>query len=239
VGTFKAVLTDFERTLVRLFEDPAVEQEFLEEVRKECAYRGVPARVVKAGGESPYSLWRTAYHWVTQKKDLLEAQRMYYAMARIAVTYEFGAAESIRLFDDVPPILEHLKIAGIPVVIVSNNAAEAVERVLENNDAKRLVDHVVGRNWKYGLLGNLKPRPLMVQKALALSGSGPDTALLVGDSVDDMKAGKRARVRLRVGLLRHSPNSKWQLRRAGANVLLDTFGDLKGLLPGGDVSSVR
>jgi HAD superfamily hydrolase (TIGR01549 family) len=239
VGPFKVVLTDFERTLVRLFEDCDVEKQFLKEVWKECDNRGVPARVLKAGGESPYSLWKKAHRWVTRKKDPLHAERMYHAVARIAIKYELDAAKSVRLFDDVQPVLEQLKTAGIPVVIISNNAAKAVELVLERNDTKRLVDHVIGRDWGHELIGNLKPRPLLVQKALELSGHGAGTALLVGDSVDDMKAGKRAKIGFRVGLLQHSTNSKWQLRRAGAHVVLRTFGDLKRLLPGGDVAGVR
>jgi phosphoglycolate phosphatase-like HAD superfamily hydrolase len=246
MGPFEVVLTDFERTLVRMFKDGAIEQEFLKEVWKECKDRGVPTRVLRAGGESPYSLWRKAHRWMTRRKALdpydkkaLDAYKMYTKVARIAIKYELDAAESIRLFDDVPPVLEQLKTAGIPVVIVSNNAARAVERVLERNDAKRLVDHVIGRAWEYELIGNLKPRPLLVERALQVSGRTAATALLVGDSVDDMKAGKKAKIGFRVGLLQHSPNSKWQLRRAGANLILSKFGDLEGLLFGGDVSGVR
>lgn len=238
MGPFKVVLTDFERTLVRLFED-VVEQQFLKEVWDECHHRGVPTRVLKAGGKSPYSLWKKAHRWTTRKKDRLHAQMMYHAVARIAIKYELSAAESIRFFDDVPPVLEQLKTAGIPVMIVSNNAAKAVERVLEKNDAKRLVDHVIGRDWRYELIGNLKPRPLLLEKALELPGLGADTALLVGDSVDDMKAGKKAKIGFRVGLLQHSTNSRWQLRRAGADVILSRFGDLEGLIPGGDMSGVH
>jgi HAD superfamily hydrolase (TIGR01549 family) len=239
VGPFKVVLTDFERTLVRLFEDHAVEQEFLEDVRHLCRARGVPTFVLRAGGESPYSLWRSAHRWMMRKNDRLHADRMYHAMARIATIYELGAAESIRLFDDVPPVLEQLKAAGIPVMVVSNNSTTAVERVLQRNDAEHLVDHVIGRTWAYELVGNLKPRPLLVKKALALSGHDAATALLVGDSVDDMKAGKKAKIGFRVGLLQHSTNSRWQLRRAGANLILNTFGDLRDILPGGDLYGVR
>jgi HAD superfamily hydrolase (TIGR01549 family) len=238
VGPFKVVLTDFERTLVRLFEDPADEQEFLQEVRVLCTNRGVPARVVKAGGESPYSLWRTAHRWMTRKRPL-DAYKLYTTVARIAIQYELDAAESIQLFDDVQPVLEQLKTAGIPVVIVSNNAARAVDRVLERNDVTYLVDHVIGRDWERELLWNLKPRPTLVEKALQVSGHAAATALLVGDSVDDMEAGKKAKIGFRVGLLKYSPNSKRQLRRAGADLILSTFGDLEGLLPGGDVSGAR
>jgi phosphoglycolate phosphatase-like HAD superfamily hydrolase len=69
---------------------------------------------------------------------------------------------------------------------------------------------------------------------LELSRCGARKALLVGDSVDDMRAGQAARIGFRVGLLEHSTFSKWRLRRAGAHRVLNRFGDLQELLPSGD-----
>jgi HAD superfamily hydrolase (TIGR01549 family) len=240
LGPFKVVLTDFERTLVRLFEDAAVEKEFLEEVWTLCSDKKrfhIPTRVLKAGGESPYSVWTKAHGWMTRhRKDALEVQRMYHAVARIAVKYEMEAAESVRLFDHVLPVLEQLKKAGVPVVIVSNNAAEAVERIVKESNAESLVHHVVGRDFRYEWIGNLKPKPTLLFEALKHAGRGPGRPLLVGDSVDDMKAGRRARIGYRVALLEHSTASRWQLRRAGARLVLHRFGDLSRLLPGGETS---
>jgi HAD superfamily hydrolase (TIGR01549 family) len=235
LGHFKVVLTDFERTLVRLFQDSDVEKKFFNEVWSLCRRFDIPTRVLNAAGESPYSLWTKAYHWMTwSRRNPLHAEWMYHAATSIATKYEKHAAESVRLFDDVRPVLEQLRTADIPVVIVSNNATEAVQWILEKNDADRLVTDIVGREFKHEFVGNLKPKPLLLLKALELSGCGADTALLVGDSVDDMKAGRRAKIRRRVGLLQHSTASRWQLRRAGAHLVLNRFGDLQDLLPSGD-----
>lgn len=127
---FKVVLADLERTLVRLFEDRDVERRFLAEVWDLCA-NDIPARVREAAEESPYALWMGAYRWMMKHSDPLRTEIVYHALTRIAIGYEMDAASSVRLFDDVQPILEQLKIASIPVVIVSNNATEAVERVLK------------------------------------------------------------------------------------------------------------
>jgi phosphoglycolate phosphatase-like HAD superfamily hydrolase len=89
------------------------------------------------------------------------------------------------------------------------------------------------------LIGNLKPKPLLLMEALRLSRWGAHRALLVGDSVDDMRAGRAAKIRLKVGVLDHSTFSEWQLRRAGADLVLNRFGDLMPLLPGGDESGER
>lgn len=245
MGSFKVVLTDFERTLVRLFEKRDVEKEFFDEVWTLCITRGVPRRVLKAGGQSPYSLWTKAYRWATgRRRDRLCADRMYHALSRIALTYEMNVADSVRLLDGVQPVLEQLKVAGIPVVVVSNNATRAVEEILRNNKVLKegkeegLIDLVVGRDYEHKLLGNLKPRPLLLTRALRLSGCTADTAVLVGDSVDDMKAGRKARIRFRVGLLEHSTATKWQLRRAGADLVLSRFEDLRQVFPAGDVFRV-
>lgn len=251
MGAVKVVLTDFERTLVRLFEDHSIEQRFFDEVWDNCANRGLPLRVKEAADGSPYSLLANAHRWMTRRWmpmkriDSLHAERIYHAVTRIAMKYEMAAAESVRLFDDVGPVLRRWKEAGITVVIVSNNATKAVEKVLERNNAGSLVDHVIGREYTYELVGNLKPRPLLLQKALELSEQAPGTALLVGDSVDDMRAGQAAKIRFRVGLLQHSTASEDQLHRAGAQLVLNRFGDLEDhpdlqrLLFGTDVSGVR
>lgn len=249
------VLTDFERTLVRLFEDHSIEQDFLDEVRKLCRAREVPASVLNAAGGSPYSIWMEAHRWMKahrwkkdhrwKRKDPLRAEKMYHALTRIAMKFEMEAAEDVRLFKDVQPVLERLEIAGIPVVIVSNNATAAVERILEKNGVRHLVADILGREFKHEMIDKLKPRPNLLVEALKRAEHAPGTALLVGDSVDDMRAGQAAKIRFRVGLLQHSTASEDQLHRAGAQLVLNRFGDLEDhpdlqrLLFGTDVSGVR
>jgi HAD superfamily hydrolase (TIGR01549 family) len=229
LATVEVVLVDFERTMVRLFEDFAVEREFLDEVRWECFRRHVSDSVLKAPESSPYSLWMKAYRSVAKRVDRMQAEMLHHAVSKIAKRYEMCAAESIQLFHGVPPVLERFKIAGIAVVIVSNNATDAVELVLERNDAKRLVDHVIGREYVHRMVGNLKPKPLLLLEALRRAEHDADAALLVGDSVDDMRAGRNARIRRRVAVLEHSTATTWQLRRAGARRILWSFGDLLDL----------
>jgi len=213
-----------------MFEDDGIEQRFAEEVLKNCAGRGVPEGVLKAAGGSPYSRWTRAHRWMLKhEQDRLATNRLYHAITRIAIVYEMEAAKSVKLFDGVYPVLEQLQFAGIPVVIVSNNATAAVELVLEKNDAKRLVDHVVGREFNDKMIGILKPKPNLVVTALKRAGHDAGTALLVGDSVDDMRAGRKAKIRRRVALLEHSTATKLQLRRAGAKRILRTFGELPDL----------
>jgi phosphoglycolate phosphatase-like HAD superfamily hydrolase len=237
LGSFNVFLTDFERTLARLFEDPSDEQRFFSEIWKLCKNRGVPDSVREAAGESPYCLWTNAHQWMAKHVDPIGGVGTYHAVSKIAREYEMEAAPNVKLFKDVQPVLERLKAANTPVLIVSNNATEAVERVLKENNVEGLVDHVIGRQYNLRM-GRLKPKPYLVLEALKLSGRGAGTALFVGDSVDDMRAGRAAGIERRIGLLDHSTASRWQLRRAGARLVLNTFGDLEHLVPGGDRSGV-
>jgi HAD superfamily hydrolase (TIGR01549 family) len=239
LSAVKVVITDFERTLVRLFEDCDIEQKFSAEVWINCFERGVPISVLEKAGESPYTLWMEAHRWMKaprwkpvpwlKKKDPLHAEWLYHTVTSIATKYEMQAAPYTRLFDDVEPVLQCLHMAGIPVVIVSNNATAAVERVVKENGAEGFIQHVIGREFRHELVGNLKPKPNLLVKALMRSGHDPGTALLVGDSVDDMRAGRAAGIHLRVAVLEHSTASRSQLHRAGAVHLLRRFGDLPDL----------
>ena len=245
MGNVRVVLTDFERTLLRLFEDCSIVREFSSEVWCLCTRRGVPRRALKAAADSPYLLWTRAHRWMTRHGEPLQAERMYHAVSRIALKYEMDAASSARFFDDVRPTLERLRFVEIPVFIVSNNARAAVQRAIENNDMEHFIAFVVGREFRHDMVGNLKPKPNLVLEALHRSGHDSGTALLVGDSVDDMRAGRAAKLRFRVGLLQHSTASERQSRKAGARAILNRFGDLQDhpglqrLLSGTDVYGVR
>jgi phosphoglycolate phosphatase-like HAD superfamily hydrolase len=280
VGAVKVVLTDFERTLVRMFEDSGVEEKFFQEVRNLCDWWHIPNSVIEVAGKSPYALWMEAHRWVathrliekprkkahsedgqndsTEKSyawkkaprwknhdNPLHAEKFYYALTRIAIKYEKDAAESAELFEDVQPALEKLKAEGIPVMVVTNNGTAEVDRILERNDVRPLVDDVLGRDFNKKMIGKLKPRPNLLVEALKRSGHDASTALLIGDSLGDMKAGRAANIRYRVGVLEHSTASEQQLRDAGANLVLNRFGDLQSdeevqhLLHGGDSPAGR
>ena len=181
MGPVQVVLTDFERTLVRLFKDDRIEQEFFGEIWDLCAGRSVPIRVLKAAGKSPYSLLAKAHQWKKSRNPIL-AETMYHAATKIAKRYEMNAAESIRLFDDVQPVLEKWKTESIKIVVVSNNATEAVKRVLKENmvfkedeevKEESLIDHVIGREYRSKMVENLEPKPLLLNIALELSDPVP------------------------------------------------------------------
>lgn len=77
-----------------------------------------------------------------------------------------------------------------PVVIVSNNAAEAIGRYLRMHDLAHLVRMVVGRS--HAKPQEMKPHLRPLHRALDLLNVPPHQALMVGDSVTDIQVGKQA-----------------------------------------------
>ena len=75
---------------------------------------------------------------------------------------------------------------------------------------------------------NPKPHPEPVEKALALLGAEPATAVYVGDSIHDMVSGRAAGVRTAAALW--GPFGREHLAGATPDYWLETPGDLLGLL---------
>lgn len=106
-----------------------------------------------------------------------------------------------------------------PVVIVSNNAAEAIKRYLRTHDLPHLVKAVVGRS--HAKPQEMKPHPRALRLALDLLTGAPNEALLIGDSVSDIQAGKQAGVRTVAYVNR--PSKLDQLAAQSPDALVDSM----------------
>jgi phosphoglycolate phosphatase len=222
-----ALLTDFDRTLVWLFEDQLQQREASEDLLAICAARGVPASIRDAAGD-PYDLWTEAYRWMLVSSEPAEAEALNHTIAWRLAAHELRAAGSAKLMDGVEATLERLHTLGIPVAVVSNNATEAVWRGLKTSNIEGLVTGVLGREPGCNL-HELKPSPVMLHDALAMLDCAPERTLFAGDSVTDMAAGRAAGIPT-VGVLRHSRARRPDLAAAGAKWVLAEFGDLRSLL---------
>jgi phosphoglycolate phosphatase-like HAD superfamily hydrolase len=75
------------------------------------------------------------------------------------------------------------------VVIVSNNAAEAIDAYLALHGLAGLVEATIGR--RRGRPELMKPHPWAVDAALTLLARPPEDCLLVGDSVTDIEVSRK------------------------------------------------
>jgi phosphoglycolate phosphatase-like HAD superfamily hydrolase len=144
-GIIDLVVTDFDRTLGRLFPQRDHERDVYEDVWRMYADHDLPRDVRAAAGGSPYSLWTTAYKWMEERIGRSDAEAVYQTVAERLTHHELDAAESLLLFDGVRLTLERMRASGIPVAVVSNNSTEAVERALKVNKVEGLVQTVAGR----------------------------------------------------------------------------------------------
>jgi HAD superfamily hydrolase (TIGR01662 family) len=79
---------------------------------------------------------------------------------------------------------------GRRVAIVSNNSQAAIEEFLCMHQLRRAVSIVVGRAHRRPDL--MKPDPWSVRRAVARLGVTPADAVLIGDSMTDIEAARRA-----------------------------------------------
>jgi HAD superfamily hydrolase (TIGR01549 family) len=140
------------------------------------------------------------------------------------------------LIDEVQPLadarelLEDLKRAGHTLVLASSAKRHEVEHYLDLLGARDLAD-----DWTMSDdVEQTKPAPDLVQAAVEKAGGGP--AVMVGDSVWDCEAAKRAGVPT-VAVLTGG-FSEQELRAAGAAAVFERLVELRANLASTPLSSV-
>ena len=122
-------------------------------------------------------------------------------------------------------VLRHLREAGRPVVVVSNNSADAVRTYLAQHDLTSLVAAVSSRTDPDPTL--LKPHPYLLLRAADLLDTAISECLMVGDSATDIEAAHAAGA-IAVGYA-NKPGKREQFERIGAAAVIDEMGELLGL----------
>jgi HAD superfamily hydrolase (TIGR01549 family) len=129
------------------------------------------------------------------------------------------------LIDEVEPLegarelIERLRGDGATVILASSAKQEEVDHYLDLLDARELVD-----GWTTSAdVESTKPDPDLVHAALEKAGDG-EPAVMVGDSVWDVKAAKAAGVPTLAVLT--GGFSEAELREAGASQVVETIDEL-------------
>jgi HAD superfamily hydrolase (TIGR01509 family) len=124
----------------------------------------------------------------------------------------------VRPLPDARHLIETLKERGHTVVLASSAKQDEIEHYVDLLDARELVD-----SWTSSAdVEQTKPNPDLVQTALEKAGGGD--AVMVGDSVWDVEAAKRAgipTIAVRTGGFGHD-----ELVEAGAACVFESIGDL-------------
>ena len=102
-----------------------------------------------------------------------------------AITDRWLASENFELYEDVLPVLEALRLAGLKIGLVSNTS----------RDLDSFVSHFrlpVDAWISSGRHGKVKPSPSIFMAVLDQLGVGPESAVMVGDSLEDDVEGATA-----------------------------------------------
>jgi len=105
-------------------------------------------------------------------------------------TYEETCLNGVRLFPDAERCLDRLTEAGCGLGIVSNSFMPEIKAILKRLRIESLFSSVVGKD----RVVFFKPDPEPVFLCMKEMGSTPKNTILIGDSVNDIIAGKGAGV---------------------------------------------
>lgn len=126
----------------------------------------------------------------------------------------------------IAEFLHACRAAGRPVVIASNNDADAVEAYLNRTRLTDQVHGVVGR--VPGRPDLMKPNPTILRKALVLAGRAAAECVMVGDTVSDVQASRAAGVPV-IGYAK-TPARGEALADAGAAAVVDSMRTLADIV---------
>lgn len=121
---------------------------------------------------------------------------------------------------------------GLRVVLATSAKDEEIDLMLDALGARDSIGTVVSS----GDVGQAKPEPDIVAKALRESGTEPDHAVMVGDAVWDMIAASRAGIR-GIGVL-SGGIAEAELRDAGATEIYADAAALLGAIPGSAIGQL-
>lgn len=107
---------------------------------------------------------------------------------KLYLKYYFNYWEKIKLFPDTIPVLKEVCGNGWKVGLISNSTKEIINPVMKRHKIAKYFDVVMSMDD----VKNRKPHPEMVIKACKVLGVKTSETVVIGDTQNDMIAGKKA-----------------------------------------------
>lgn len=143
--------------------------------------RGVPLPAEASNTDDPFDVLRAATHAHADAALLAEASLR---------DLEVQAVHVAPLTPGIGGALDALVETGHTITIVSNNSEAAVAAVLAAHSLRARIGAIIARTEPDPAL--LKPNPHLVRCAIQRLPANPDECVLIGDSVTDITAARRA-----------------------------------------------
>ncbi|OGP92937.1 MAG: hypothetical protein A2156_10310 [Deltaproteobacteria bacterium RBG_16_48_10] len=152
--------------------------------------------------------WDEARQWVTQAFD--EAD----------VTTD--RKELLKPIPDIQRFLSQLRQIGFSLALATNDERRDTEAMISDLGWNGLFDRILCS----GEVLHPKPHPEMVLSICRQLSISPHVAVFIGDSVTDMKMGKRADLALTVGIVEGGVTPREELEKV-ADLVVDSIWELK------------
>lgn len=140
--------------------------------------------------------------------------------------YRDNTSQRSQLFPGVRDGLDWLQAAGYRLGCVTNKAAQFTEPLLRDLGVRDFFEIVISGD----TLPRSKPDPLPLLHAAAHFGAEPAAALMIGDSISDVKAARAAG--FTIFCVSYGYNHGQDIRDYHPDAVLDSLTEVQGLLEG-------
>lgn len=140
--------------------------------------------------------------------------------------YRDNTSKRSQLFPGIDKGLDWLKAAGYRLGCVTNKAAQFTEPLLRDLGVRDYFEIVISGD----TLPRSKPDPLPLLHAAAHFGAEPAAALMIGDSISDVKAARAAG--FTIFCMSYGYNHGQDIRDYHPDAVLDSLTEIRGLLEG-------
>ena len=213
LATTGPVLLDFDGPVCAMYPGD-LNRRACDTLRQQLRDSGVQVPPELAGERDPLAILRHAGH--------LDEPDLAAALDKTLTTIESEAAHAAPATRGAADFMRACAEALRPIVIVSNNAAEAIQTYLDLHSLHHLAPTVIGR--AHGRPDLMKPHPHAVIEALQVLAHAASECLMVGDSVTDIEVSHA--IGLRSVAYVKAPDRWERLLAAQADAYVESMGDL-------------
>jgi len=220
----EGVVFDFDATLVNLggFVNWRDAQRQVVEAYLQC---GCSEDLVRQYGEK--SLFDMLNLMQEELQATLPRDEVEHVQGRAYAVLDACEAQGVlqcHLMPDCLETLDRLREQDIKMGVATSNSQEVTERILESKGLRDFFIAVVGRSPRL----RMKPNPDQILACLKMLGVFPSRAVVVGDSVRDVKAAKAAAVYVVAVPARFTRIEA--LQEAGADRIIRRLGELPSII---------
>ncbi|RLI08189.1 hypothetical protein DRO32_02670 [Candidatus Bathyarchaeota archaeon] len=153
-----------------------------------------------------------------------EVKKIWNEVFRVAEQFERASVETARLMPGAADVLAALREKGLKIGLLTLNSSAVAMNVLGRLGIKKFFDVLVARDF----VEEVKPNPGHLSRVLEELGVRPEEAIVVGDTVFDIRCAKKVGA-IAIGITT-GRSSEEELRKAGADYVISSLTQLPALL---------